>query len=165
LTILDKARGGQNLLERIMNFIPGFSGYRDRDLRRDADKLQREHLANKLDETKRALNDIAMAATREGNLDAINDVETVRKRLDAVIARLRWADRGYSGFFDDVKVDEAMLDRAYQADLALLENVARVRQSAQASTPAAQRLQAMQAELQAIDQALTERDHVLGGFK
>ena len=47
--ILDKARGGQNILERLMNAIPGFKGYREQELRRDADRLQREHLAARLD--------------------------------------------------------------------------------------------------------------------
>ena len=32
--ILDKARAGQNALERLMNSIPGFKGYREKDLRR-----------------------------------------------------------------------------------------------------------------------------------
>ena len=52
--LLDKARAGQNALERLMNSVPGFKGYRERDLRRDADRLQREHLASRLDEVKKA---------------------------------------------------------------------------------------------------------------
>src|SRR6185436_13358608 len=112
--ILDKARAAQNLLERIANKIPGFKGYRERELRRDADKLQREHLASLLEQTKGVLNDAAAAATRGGGLDVINDIETARKRLDKVIARIRYADRGYAGFFDAVKVDEAVLERVYE---------------------------------------------------
>jgi Spy/CpxP family protein refolding chaperone len=38
--------------------------------------------------------------------DGINDVETARKRLDKVSARILYAERGYSGFFDAIKVDE-----------------------------------------------------------
>src|SRR6185436_11647807 len=112
--ILVKARAGQNVLEKIANAIPGFKGYRERELRRDADKLEREHLANQLEECKKALNDAANTATRGGGLDVINDVETARKRLDKVIARIRFADRGYAGFFDAVKVDEAVLERVYE---------------------------------------------------
>jgi hypothetical protein len=115
--ILDKARAAQNLLERIAHKIPGFQGYREREPRRDADKLQREHLASLLETVKRPLNDLAAAATRSGSLDVINDVETARKRLDKAIARVRYADRGYSGFFDEIKVDETMLERVYQFDL------------------------------------------------
>ena len=49
-------------------------------------------------------------ASRVGALDAINDVETARKRLDKVAARIRYADRGYGGFFDAVKISDAVLD-------------------------------------------------------
>src|SRR5205814_5148405 len=97
--ILDKARAAQNALERLMNEVPGFKGYRERDLRRDADRLQREHLAARLEEVKRALNAVAAALSR-GDLDPINEVETARKRLDKVASRIRYAERGYSGFFD-----------------------------------------------------------------
>src|SRR5688500_8850900 len=125
--ILDKARSAQNLLERLANKIPGFKGYRERELRRDADKAQREHLASLLEQTKGVLNDVSAAATRGGgSLDVINDVETARKRLDKVIARVRYADRGYSGFFDTIKVDEALLERVYQFDLGLLAGVEEV---------------------------------------
>ncbi len=106
MTLMDKARAGQNALEQIANAIPGFAGYRDRELRRDADRLEREHLADRLETCKKGLNEAATAVSRSGNLDGINDIETARKRLDKVIARIRHADRGYSGFFDPVKVDE-----------------------------------------------------------
>jgi hypothetical protein len=94
--ILDKARAGQNALERLASAIPGFKGYRERELRRDADRQQREHLAGRLEANKKALNELADQATRGGSLDAINDIEAARKRLDRVAARLRYAERGYS---------------------------------------------------------------------
>ena len=100
--LLDKARAAQNALERLMNKVPGFKGYRERDLRRDADRLQREHLTTRLGETKKALDKVAMALTRSVNLDVINDVETARKRLDKVSSRILYAERGYSGFFDAI---------------------------------------------------------------
>src|SRR6266436_8844037 len=125
--ILDKARAGQNALERLMNSIPGFKGYREKVLRRDADRLQREHLALRLEQGKKALNRIAADISRGGDLDVINDVETARKRLDKVANRLRYAERGYSGFFDAVKVDETVLAKVYELDLSLLEGIEAVR--------------------------------------
>jgi response regulator RpfG family c-di-GMP phosphodiesterase len=92
--ILDKARAAQNALERLMNSVPGFKGYRERDLRRDADRLQREHISARLEDGKKALNQVAAALTRGGDLDVINDVETARKRIDKVANRIRYAERG-----------------------------------------------------------------------
>src|SRR5262247_1109277 len=123
MSLLDKARAGQGFLEQIANAIPGFKGYREKELRRDADKLEREHLASQLEECKKVLNTLSSDATRGGSLDVINDIETARKRLDKVVARIRYADRGYAGFFDAIKVDEAVLERVYDFDLSLLDGV------------------------------------------
>jgi hypothetical protein len=162
--ILDKARAGQNALERLMNHIPGFKGYRERDLRRDADRLQREHLAADLELCKQPLNDLAMSASREGALEAINDIETARKRLDKVIARIRYAERGYSGFFDTVKVDEAMLERVYAFDLSLVEGVGEVRTTALAAA-AGHGVRDVIAAVDALDASLAEREAILSGVK
>src|SRR5260221_11347250 len=134
--ILDKARAAQNALERLMNSVPGFKGYRERDLRRDADRLQREHISARLEDGKKALNQGANAITRGGGLDVINDVETARKRLDKVANRIRYAERGYSGFFDAVKVDETVLAKVYQFDMGLIEDVDGVRAAAAAAATA-----------------------------
>ena len=168
--ILDKARAAQNLLERIANKIPGFKGYRERDLRRDADRLQREHLALRLEQAKKALNRIAADLSRGGDLDVINDVETARKRLDKVANRIRYAERGYSGFFDAVKVDETVLARVYQFDMGLLEDVDGVWTAANTaeSTPVAQARPAVQdliGRVDALDARLSERENVLRGIK
>ncbi len=167
--ILDKARAGQNQLEQIANAIPGFRGYRDKELRRDADRLQREYLAARLDECKRQLNDLANGATRSGALDVINDIETARKRLDKAANRVRYADRGYAGFFDAVKVDDAVLDRVYQFDLGLIRGVDEVRGAAQAAAAAASgaraAVQEMVARIDALDASLAEREAILGGMQ
>jgi predicted transcriptional regulator len=166
--ILDKARAGENALERLMDSIPGFKGYRERDLRRDADRLQREHLAAQLDDVKKALNQVASAITRSGSLDAINDVETARKRLDKVANRIRYAERGYSGFFDAIKVEEAILARVYQFDMGLVEDVEGVRAAAAAAAQAAEpraSLQDLIGRIDALDARLSERESVLRGIK
>jgi hypothetical protein len=160
--ILDKARAGQNALERIANAIPGFQGYRDRELRRDADRIGREHLASQLDACKKPLNDWANQATRIGALDAINDIETARKRLDKAANRIRYADRGYSGFFDAVKVDEAMLARVYEFDLALLGQVEDVRKACAGGLDAAPGLIA---RLDELDAKLAGREAILSGVR
>ena len=155
--ILDKALAGQNALEQLANRIPGFKGYREKELRRDADRLQREYLSARLEESKKALNDQAAAASRSGDLASINDVETARKRLDKVVNRIRYADRGYAGFFDTIKVDEAALARVYEFDLGLLHDVDAVRE--------AMSVQRMIDRIDALDARLAEREQILSGIK
>lgn len=161
-SILDQARAAQNALERVANKIPGFKGYRDRELRRDADQLTREHLARRLEACKKQLSELSVAISRSGDLSGINDIETARRRLDKVTAHIRYADRGYSGFFDLVKVDEAALARAYEFDLGLLDGVEAVQGSLGAGGPG---VTGMIESLDALDARLTEREAILRGFK
>jgi len=166
--ILDKARSGQNALERLASAIPGFRGYRERELRRDADRLQREYLATRLDGNKKALNDLAAAATRGGSLDVINDIETARKRLDKAANRVRYASRGYTGFFDAVKVDEALLGRLYEFDLQLLERVEAIEAGttgARSASDVKASVQQVVSEIDVLDQRLDEREAMLAGVK
>jgi hypothetical protein len=164
--ILDKARAGQNALEQIANAIPGFRGYREKELRRDADRLQREYLASRLEESTKGLDGFAATASRAGALDAINDIETARKRLDKVVARIRYADRGYAGFFATIKVDEAALDRVYRYDLGLLQAVeeARAAVAAGVANPT-QAVKEVIGRLDALDAALGEREAILTGIR
>jgi hypothetical protein len=169
MDLVDKIRGGQNFLEKIASAIPGFKGYREKERRREADRMSREHMAVRLEGAKKELDTLSANASRVGELDAINDIETARKRLDKVAARIRYADRGYAGFFDAVKVDEAVLDRVYQFDVALLVGVEEAREAAQAAGAAAggvgPALQGFIGQLDALDEALGEREQILSGVR
>jgi hypothetical protein len=169
MDLVDKIQEGQNFLEKIASRIPGFKGYREKERRREADRINREHLAVQLESSKKELDTLSANASRVGALDAINDIETARKRLDKVAARIRYADRGYAGFFDAVKVDDAILDRVYRFDLALLAGVEEAREAAQAAGAAAggvgPALQGYIGRLDALDDALGEREQILSGVR
>jgi len=169
MDLVDKIQEGQNFLEKIASAIPGFKGYRAKERRRDADRISREHMATVLEGAKKDLDTLSANASRVGELDAINDIETARKRLDKVAARIRYADRGYAGFFDAVKVDDAVLERVYRFDLALLGGVEEAREASRAAGAAAggvgPALQGFIARLDALDGALAEREQILSGVK
>ena len=166
MDILDKARGGQNPLERLMNVLPGFRGYREKELRRDADKILRDHLAKRLDLTKKHFDEASAALTRSGGLGGMNDIETARKRLDKVANRIRFADRGYAPLFGVVKVDEGVLARVYAFDVALVDGVDAV-SAAAARVPAegAAAVKAAITELDALDARLSDREAALRGVQ
>jgi len=169
MDLVEKIRGDQNFLERIASAIPGFKGYREKERRREADRIGREHMASRLEGAKKSLDTLSTNASRVGALDAINDVETARKRLDKVAARMRYADRGYAGFFDAIKIDEAVLERVYRFDLALLTGVEEARAAAEAAEAAAggvgPALAGLVESLDALDAALDEREQILTGVR
>ncbi len=109
----ESIRSQENALERLASRIPGFRGYRDREARREADKLLREHGARELERIVRELHEHAAKAA----LDELEDVQEVVSQAEKLSRELRFADRGYSGFFDEVKLDsEAALANVYERD-------------------------------------------------
>lgn len=113
-------------IERLSSKIPGYSGYVDRERRRDIDKLHREHLANRLRALKAPLTDITRELTNAGRLFEVGPVDAAIKKLDHLENRVRFATYGYAGFFDVVKIEQAQLDSIYRFDLALVEHVDKI---------------------------------------
>jgi hypothetical protein len=110
----DKVAGERRgIINKLMELIPGYSGYVEKETRREADKLLREHLANRLDLEKRRLEELRSEMTDAKKLDLLDDVDRVDLVFENLVDRLRFASYGYAGFFDTVRVDEDALDRLY----------------------------------------------------
>ena len=113
----------KNFLERIASHIPGIAGYRERESRRESDRRVREFLAGRVDEARTAVGTIRQRITDDGDLKLLNEVAKLDKTLQKSASSLRYADYGYSGVFDQVKIGEAELGRIYDFDLALTTDV------------------------------------------
>ena len=121
----------RNWLERLGDKIPGYSGYVEKERRRDVDKLHREHLADRLRATKQPVSDFVRELSATGRLFEVGPLDRVSKKIDQIENRVRFASYGYAGFFDVVKVREAELDRLYRFDLDLVEKVEELERQAQ----------------------------------
>lgn len=117
---------GRNWLERLSSKIPGYSGYVDRERRRDIDKQHREHLADQLRSLKQPLTDLVRELTSSGRLFEVGPADSAIKKLDHLENRVRFASYGYAGFFDVVKIEQSQLDSIYRFDLALVESVEKI---------------------------------------
>jgi len=132
---------------------PRLQGYREKDLRRDADRLQREHLALRLEQGKKALNRIAPTSAAGATSTSST---TWRPRASAWT---RWptasATRSAATAASStcVKVDETVLARVYQFDMGLVEDVDGVWSAASTAeaSPAAQARPAVQDMIGRID--------------
>ena len=113
----------RNLIETILRYVPGFRGYLEKEYRRESDELARQWLADRLQRSKRAIDDLARPLADAGQIDALPQIDRLRGRLDKLIARIRGAMQGYSGFFDLVRVREDLLDRVYEHDIGLMQEV------------------------------------------
>jgi hypothetical protein len=60
-------------------------------------------------------------------LDQLNDLHELMNEVEKLRAELRYADRGYSGFFDEIKLDStARLDAVYEKDERIVDQIEQV---------------------------------------
>ncbi len=120
---LGKVKGERSLLERIMGYIPGYHGYKEKELRRESDRLVRMEAVNRLKSAKstmrRAFANPTMVQKLNGE-DAYR-YDSLNSRLDRVTQRVDRAVAGYAGMFDAVKVKEDKLDVVLQSDVNMIE--------------------------------------------
>jgi hypothetical protein len=145
-------------LERLAARVPGFGGYLERDQRRQADKLLRDHGATRLEAIGRELQErIAKAA-----LDQIGELSELVTQTEKLRGELRFADRGYSGFFDEAKLDsDAALDAVYEKDeriVAQVEELAAAVGEGEVSAPS------LRGSLKRLGLALADRRNAILGL-
>ncbi len=115
----DRIEESKNWFERVAEHLPGYRGYKQKELRREADKTQRLFVAERLDAVRVGLDDLKLDLVNRGDLETLGYVDVVIRKLRTVADRIRYADYGYAGLFDTDKVDESVLERLYDFDRGL----------------------------------------------
>lgn len=128
----DRSKAQTGLLEKIELIIPGFRGYKEKELRRESDKLVRNLIYLKLYEAGAQVKDAYRAIVNNGVSEAWDDTDHLIARLDRITQRINHAEYGYAGFFDAMKVREPDLDRMMAYDDQLLQQADSVTQAIQA---------------------------------
>ncbi len=118
-----QAKSQMRLSERIAAALPGFRGYKEKELRRESDKLIRNHLYLKLSKDKDNVRSISQRITDKRYLDVLADIDRLVAKMDRITEKVNHASYGYSGFFDIVKIKEENLDRMIAFDNQLVEGV------------------------------------------
>ncbi len=130
MSLLDQIKGEMSSFEeKLTEIIPGYSGYKQKEMRREADKLLRETLVNRMRTIKRELDALQQDLISAVKFDLLDEVGSTITQLQTFIDRVRTASYGYSGLFDAVRVKEDDLDRLYQFDARLLEYAERMEQA------------------------------------
>lgn len=119
----EEARSQRNWLERLGDKIPGFRGFQNRELRRDVDKLQREHISQRITRLKDRVREKAGRYTDAGRIGSLQPFDRMEKRLEGLSQAVRFSDYGATGLFDPVKIKEAELERLYRFDLSVLQDL------------------------------------------
>ncbi len=117
----EKVKSQIDPFKKLVSFIPGFSGYIERQNRRDADKLLRETVARRFEEQWSRASNLQAEMVSNGLFTSVDDMEKAALALRTFIDKISTAARGYSGLFDAVKINEKELDAIYQFDAAFFD--------------------------------------------
>lgn len=154
-------------IESFLRYIPGFKGYLEKEYRRESDTLARKWMADRLDRAKGGFDTYMNQLISQGDLTAMNPCQQLRTKIDYVVGRFRSAPEGYSGFFDFVQINEAVLDQVYQHDVQLMEKVDSVASAIESLAtkpePAAQAVPPLTAQVNELSVQFDRRAEILNG--
>jgi len=119
--LFETVLNAQDGLTKLISKIPGFKGYMERASRRAADKLLRDQIALKYSELAARTSRLQVDIADAGQLDFLDDMEKVGRKLRTFTDRMKNASYGYSGFFDAVKINEKELAQIYAFDAAFFD--------------------------------------------
>jgi hypothetical protein len=118
-----QSKSQMRLSERVAAALPGFRGYKEKELRRESDKLVRNNLYLKLTKDKDDVRVISQKIADKRYMDVLVDMDRLTAKMDRITEKVNHASYGYSGFFDIVKIKEENLDRMITFDNQLLDEV------------------------------------------
>ncbi len=166
----ERIEESKNWFERAAEQVPGYRGYKDKELRREADKIQRLYVAERLETARRALEEVQLDLTRRaglGGFELLSIIDTTARRLRTSRDRVQFADYGYAGLFDATKVGQEKLDELYQFDVQLQERARSIEELAAALSADSPSLRAdidlLDERVEALDAYFAGREHLITG--
>lgn len=121
-TVMEASKDNRGIFERICLWIPGYRGYRQKNIRRDVDKEIRSEVARSIEECKSFLAEIQRGVVENGDIQMAKTVERVRVKTDTYLKNIESAEAGYSGIWEATKTLEDELEAVMEWDAKLLES-------------------------------------------
>jgi len=162
------------LSERILAQLPGFRGYKEKELRRESDKLIRNHLYGKLMKARSDLKEVFQQLSQQKRHEVLTDMDQLVTRYDRVSEKINHASYGYAGFFNVLKVDEPKLDKMIDFDSQLIDEVQTIVDQASAFKKdvikqmfekAKQHIQKINESLETLEDKFDQRGEIILGVK
>ena len=126
-TVTDKSISDRGLFERAAMYIPGYRGYRNKNIRREVDKEVRREVVRSLTGCKNELSNIQRNIVSNGDIDNAKECDRIKVKTDTYLKRIESAEAGYSGLWEAVKTLDAELKAVVEWDARLLEGSADLR--------------------------------------
>jgi len=104
-------------VEGLLNKVPGYAGYRDKENRRDDDRRLRESIADSLDATVQTLTRANARLAERRSFTHLSTIERLIGTTRMLADRVRTTSYGYGGIFTEQSVDEFALEQLRQFDV------------------------------------------------
>lgn len=115
-TVLNRAESERGKLETFLDKLPGYKGYKAKELRRESDMAVRETLARDLSAQLGRVPALQEELLRGGQIEMQGELGALSTALQTLIDRVQHASKGYAGFYSAVRVKEDDLDALTQFD-------------------------------------------------
>ena len=123
----ENIRREQGTIESFFGKLPGYKGYKEKEMRREADRLLREALVRDFTLQLDRITPVQNAVLDNIGVEWMSDFGALKTSLQTLIDRIRHAPQGYAGFFDAVRVKEDDLDRLEEFDRQLVGELDKVK--------------------------------------
>jgi hypothetical protein len=165
--IEERIQEDKNWLERLLEKIPGIKGYKAKEIRREGDKIQRSYVGERLDGCLGNLDSLKLDLIKTSAMDALGEVDVSMRKLRTVRDRIQFADYGYSGMMDPVKVGVAKLDELMAFDKSLEADAAAIADLVGTLSAASPSLRVdiglLNGKIDALDARFSERERLITG--
>ena len=168
-TVKAKMKSDMSLTERIALYIPGYRGYKEKNLRREQDRAVRNELSRAIQGTKADLAEIQRELVTKPKL--MLDIERIRTKVDRYDIDVKKAVNGYSAFHDATKILEADLDRLVEWDAQLIDDIQLMRRATADLLESVDNEDDVKAEVRNLErgvdgliEAYQKRESVMRGF-
>lgn len=170
----EKAKGEMRITERILAELPGFKGYKEKELRRESDKLIRNRIYQRLMEARKDLKEVFQKLSDSKMHEVLTDMDRFIMRFDRVAQKINHASYGYAGFFNIVKVEESKLDKMIEFDTNMLDSAEKIVAKADAFKKEVTKqkfektrdhLSSLEDILETVEETFDQRDEVIKGVK
>lgn len=109
-----------NIFDKIGSLIPGYTGYAERNNRRQCDKLLREKIAVAINSSEKLMSKRIAVSIKANEHTQLNESEECRKKLNTIRDKIKFSPYGESAFFSSAQLKDDELSAIYQKDFALL---------------------------------------------
>jgi hypothetical protein len=113
----------RGILKTIQTFVPGFRGYRLKEDLRDSDRMLRTQLTKLLGLQRRGLEQCREMVVQNFNSSQLEAIGGLISKFKTVEGLVLHAETGYSGIAADIRVKETELNRLYEYDTSLIDNI------------------------------------------